>query len=475
MDDSRGNKDVPSCPSCAALRGQGAALEAQVAVLQRQVHDLTARLEAAQRASKRQAAPFSKGGPKPNPKPPGRKAGADHGVHAHRDVPDTPPDQVLDVPLPPRCPHCHGPTRPDGLTRQHQIEIPRRPIHRRFDIHVGHCLACGRRVQGRHELQTSDALGAAASQLGPDAQAAVVHLNKTCGLSHGKIADLFDQLFGIDLSRSGACRIMLRAGHRCRPTYDAIAAAVPTQEALTADETGWRIAARLAWLHAFVGLDLTCYVIDPRRGFDVARRILGEHFAGFFSHDGWRPYDRFFDAFHQTCLAHLLTRCRNMLEVASTAAARFPLAIKGLLQQALSLRDRYRAQEVSLRGLAIARGRLEHRLDELLEPARTNPANDRLAGHLLTHRRQVFTFLGAPWIDLPGAEATNWRGEQALRPAVVNRKVWGGNRTEPGARAQETLMSVLRTWRQRGQRTIELLHRVLCHPQPAVWLMPAGP
>jgi len=33
------------------------------------------------------------------------------------------------------------------------------------------------RVQGRHLLQTSDALGAAA-QLGPDAQAAVVELNK---------------------------------------------------------------------------------------------------------------------------------------------------------------------------------------------------------------------------------------------------------------------------------------------------------
>jgi hypothetical protein len=36
-------------------------------------------------------------------------------------------------------------------------------------------------------LQTSDALGAAAAQLGPDAQAAVVELNKHGGLSHGKV------------------------------------------------------------------------------------------------------------------------------------------------------------------------------------------------------------------------------------------------------------------------------------------------
>jgi hypothetical protein len=42
-------------------------------------------------------------------------------------------------------------------------------------------------VQGRHPLQTSEALGAAAAQLGPDAQAAVVELNKQSGLSHGKV------------------------------------------------------------------------------------------------------------------------------------------------------------------------------------------------------------------------------------------------------------------------------------------------
>ena len=48
----------------------------------------------------------------------------------------------------------------------------------------------------------------------------------------------------------------------------------------------------------------------------------------------------------------------------------------------------------------------------------------------------------------PGVEATNWRAEQAIRPAVVNRKVWGGNRTLHGADAQSILMSVLRTCHQ---------------------------
>ena len=47
---------------------------------------------------------------------------------------------------------------------------------RHFEIEVGHCSQCQRRVQGRHVLQTSDALGAAGAQLGPNVAALVVEL-----------------------------------------------------------------------------------------------------------------------------------------------------------------------------------------------------------------------------------------------------------------------------------------------------------
>src|SRR5437867_8569713 len=41
------------------------------------------------------------------------------------------------------------------------------------------------RAQGRHQLQTSDALGAAKVQVGPEALAYGAHLNKQMGLSLG--------------------------------------------------------------------------------------------------------------------------------------------------------------------------------------------------------------------------------------------------------------------------------------------------
>ena len=56
------------------------------------------------------------------------------------------------------------------------------------------------------------------------------------------------------------------------------------------------------------------------------------------------------------------------------------------------------------------------------------PPNRRLLDHLTRERDHLFTFLRAP-----GVQATNWRAEQAIHPAVVTRKVWGGNPTWAGA------------------------------------------
>src|SRR5262249_35029481 len=169
--------------------------------LQQQLEQTRAELEQVRRQGKRQAAPFSKGPPKAQPKTPGRKRGAAHGRHGHRLCP--PPEQVdeiLEAPLPAACPHCGAAVEETEVRQQRHTELPRGPHLRPFNVPLGVCAGCGCRLQGRPPLQTSDALGAAASQLGPDAQAAVVTLNKTYGLSHVKVAGVFEALLGISLT-----------------------------------------------------------------------------------------------------------------------------------------------------------------------------------------------------------------------------------------------------------------------------------
>ena len=307
-----------------------------------EVARLHALLEEARRASKRQAAPFRKGPPKPDPQRPGRKAGDRHGTHGHRPPPL--PDQIDEVheaPLPSACPHCAGAVVETACAAQFQTEIPRRPLRRQFNVHVGQCQGCGRRVQGRHPLQTSDALGAAASQVGPDAQAAVVELNKRAGLSHGKVADVMGRLFGVELTPGASTQIVLRAAQRLEPAYREIREATAAAERLSVDETGWRVGGQPAWLHAWVSAGATCYQVDRRRSADALEGVIGRDWGGKLVHDGYSSYGRFTEALHQQCVPHVLRRAREMLEGATRGAVRFPRQVIELFTGAIHLRNEH--------------------------------------------------------------------------------------------------------------------------------------
>lgn len=431
------------------LREQLAQRDRLIDQLQQTVRDLLKRLEEAERAAKRQAAPFSQGPPKPTPKKPGRKKGVQHGKHGHRlPPPPTEVDETLDAPLPDECPECGGHVveNPGQLDQQFQTEIPRQPIVRQFNIHCGHCAQCGKKLRGRHPLQTSAATGAAQSQLGPDAQAAVVYLNKRAGMSHGKIADTFDKFFGISISRGACAQIVMRAGRKLQPIYEQIKEQLKSSEHITPDETGWRIGGRPAWLHGWVGdHGVTCYVIDPQRGADVLAKVIGWDWSGNMTHDGCPSYDRFVDAGHQQCVDHAGRRARALADKQIGAAKRFPNQVSDLFAGALEARDQYLEGELDDAGLAAAHEYYVSALLDLTEHRRANELNEIFAKHLNHHGEQWFQFLMDPTIP-----ATNHRAEQALKTPIVNRKVWGGNRTDAGGEAQAVTSSVLQTCKNKA-------------------------
>jgi transposase len=365
--------------------------------------------------------------------------------------------------LPKRCPHCGGGVEPESCETQYQEDIVRRTVVRRFDIAVGRCRVCRRRVQGRHPLQTSDAVGVGGVQLGPESLTLAAILNKQMGLSLGHTRQVLFYGFGLEASRGGLCRALARMAGRAEPTYTGLVKAARQSLVNGMDETGWKVGGRLQWLHVAVSAQVTVYAILPGRGYQQSVVILGADYDGFLIHDGWAPYYRFQFAFHQSCLSHLLRRCREMAQIASPAAATLPLAVRDLLQSSLALRDRYEQGDVSEHGLRTATGRLEAKLDRMLETRYRNPANRRLANHLLHEQPWLFSFLYCPGLD-----ATNNAGERAIRGMVIARKVWGGNRTWEGARTQQVLVSVLRTCWQQGKDAFTRLVVLLRAPRAMI-------
>src|SRR6185295_19316777 len=105
---------------------------------------------------------------------------------------------------------------------QYQEEIVRRTVVRRFDIDMGRCRDCRRRVQGRHRFQTSDAVGVGSVQLGPEALTLAAILNKQMGLSLGHTQQVRWYGFGLKVSRGGLYRALARMAGRAASTYDGL-------------------------------------------------------------------------------------------------------------------------------------------------------------------------------------------------------------------------------------------------------------
>ena len=220
---------------------------------------------------------------------------------------------------------------------QYQEELPaQRPVVRAFRVQIGACPRCHRRVQGRHPLQTSDALRAAAVQLGPQAVAFAVLLNKRFGLPYGKIADLLRDRFGLTVTRGGLVQAVHRAARQAQPAYATLCAAVRGSPVVTVDETSWRVDADLQWLWAYVTPASTVYAIRPGRGLAQAAQVVGSRYPGVLQRDRWQSYRCFTAALHQTCLAHLLRRCRVLL--LDYPGHPFVAAVKAVLQAALATR-----------------------------------------------------------------------------------------------------------------------------------------
>ncbi len=263
------------------------------------------------------------------------------------------------------------------------------PVFIQVDVYVGAGADCGQRVQGRHPQQTSGALGAASSMLGPRAVSLAAQFHRELGLSFGKIANLFNSVFDLQVSRGGLSQAIYRLAARVDPTFEAMKEALPSKPVISPDETGWRVGGASSWLWVFEAVDLIVYGILPGRSFEDATEILPANYGGKLARDGWSVYPKFDKATHQSCLAHLLRRCSELLEVARAGAARVPRAVQRLLRAALQLRDRRDRGEITKHGLRSLSGKLIKQTEALLGCNPTNDENRKLLNHLRNESTQT--------------------------------------------------------------------------------------
>jgi transposase len=433
-----------------ALRQRVAELEEEIAQLKAELERLKGQLEKAERAGKRQAAPFSKGPPKANSKRRGRKAGH---APAHRPRPER-VDRTLEAELPPVCPACGGGLTNQRIEEQFVIDIPPvEPIVTQFNVHIADCVDCGKRVQGHHPEQISDALGAAAVQLGPRVLGLAAELKHGMGVPYRKVERIFSIGYGLEVSPGGLARGGQRLARQGAPTYERLIQVLRESGVVNADETSWKIGGEKAWLWVFTNQEVTVYTIDPTRAHEVAERVLGEEFDGVLGCDCFPAYDPLTYR-QQKCLGHLLKRCSKIALMESEEAVAYSQKVAHLLRRAIQLKER--KGKMSPHGFRVARGKLEAALNRLLAQETTDPEAAKLLKLLTKQRPHLLTFLYVDEVD-----ATNNIAERRIRPAVIVRKISAGNRSDKGADAHAILTSIIQTCRQQEIDFLDVADRLL--------------
>src|SRR5215210_5903769 len=205
---------------CAALKTRVeeilrelAALNARVTQLLAEIATLKAQLEQRTRDAKRQAAPFSKGQRKAQPKRPGRKPGQGHFTCRTRPRPDQWTAPPIEVRLPePICPCCGAALLEQRVACAALTEIsPQpRPIVQPDRVWVDRCPTCETTVRAPHPDLAPDQYGATAHRMGPRVMAAAHATHDGLGVPVRKVPAVLQLYTGVRLTQSAITQDALR-------------------------------------------------------------------------------------------------------------------------------------------------------------------------------------------------------------------------------------------------------------------------
>lgn len=405
---------------------------------------LNERLEALERSSFRQAAPFRipETKRKQAPEKPGRKLGH---LGLFRPKPEE-IDETIVVPLA-ACPQCGLHVRKLKEVEQFIQEIPQvKPHVTRLVTYKGKCKRCGW-VRSTHPKQVSLAQGAAATQLGARALGFATELNKRLGLTMRKTTEILQKGFGLKLSPGGLSQALDRVSRRLKPLHQKLIQNIRAAPATYADETSWWVGGPGFWLWVFTTAKWTLYVVDKSRGSNVVERILGPKFQGTLISDCLATYDPI-DCRKHKCYAHHLKAIKELMPDVGPESL-LP-KIRLLLKTAIVWKN-HKPNVRHKRYLEGCRN-LETSMDQALASVDVVSEDRRIANRLLKRRPHLFTFF---YYD--EVEATNNRTERALRPAVIARKLSCGNKTLQGKTTWEILASLGATIQQQNKNFIDFI------------------
>ncbi len=449
----------------AVLRAQLEACQAQLEELRAEVETLRVRLRQNPRNSSRP--PSSEGLAKPAPRSlrrrSGRKPGRPKGQPgATLEMTDR-PDEVVSH-EPDRCARCSAGLSGAPLARTERRQVADLPEQIRALVTehriISRRCSCGTVTAGRTPPGV-----AAPVQYGPRLSAACAYLWHGQFLSRGRTCQAVSELFGVPVSPGAVTGMVRRVAAALGPSLEAIREALITAPVAHFDETGFRVAGKLGWVHSASSGKFALITVHPRRGREAmdAAGILPA-FRGIAVHDAWAPYDSYSQAAHALCNAHAARELQAVIDAAP------PSRWCWAAQAADAQRDMKRLADASL----AVDGTLDHVNQAKLATARHHYHSALLIGeretaarasplmrkhHALARRLRQREDDYLRCTHDPRVPFDNNAAEREIRMSKLRIKISGCMRSMTGAEAFCAIRSYLSTAAKHGIGMLDALTR----------------
>ncbi len=398
---------------------------------------------------------------------PGKQPGA-QGKHLSQ-VAD--PDEVV-VHSPGRCEGCGADLKDGelvGIETRQVFEVPRilpNVIEHRLERRRCRC--------GCEQKAAPPIEATAPACYGPGVRALACYLAVYQHLPYERMAELFSDLLGMEVSVGALASMVTEAGGRLGLFLDVTKDLLKEAPAVHFDETGARVAGSLHWVHVASNALLTLLECHKPRGTKAIDAIgVMEKMAGVAVHDGWKPY-RTYDVVHALCNAH---HVRELEAIGAAEHQGWAKDMIDLLYDAREMVEKAKAAGKDHLSRSTLR-RLRRSYDALIEAGRVvNPAVvdkgrhgiDKDAHNLLcrleTYAEDVLRFSTNFAVDW-----SNNQAERDVRLVKLQQKISGCWRTLEGARTYCAIRSYVSTMKKQRHDVLDGLSQLFLGE---VWL-PGG-
>lgn len=332
--------------------------------------------------------------------------------------------QIFDLSVCPACKNTVGNIVDKVEKYQEDIDLaPRNKIVRHYTITRHWCSHCQEYVRPINTKAQN------LRRIGPNVMGYILYARYRLRLPILKIQESLSDLHDFKISEGEIVNQLNEAKDSFNDQYELICELIKNAHVVYADESGWRMDGDNWYIWAFVSPEDSAirYEIAETRGGKIAKSALGDKEDQVIVSDGYSVYNSL-PGYNQQCWIHLIRVAKEKTkQLYSELCELYNTLLQELTKPVNQRNKQYFSDQLTI-------------LENKIYRDQTEPLAKKVQARIAKHHNQLLVCL-----DHSDVLPENNTAERAIRPQVILRKIFGGNRSPTGAKTHAVNTSVIAT------------------------------